>query len=154
MGNCVAPCTSKLLSTEAHGGLNEQPLHPAGDDNKNGPEGQKRKDRSGSRSSENIEAENFSSSKQAVSSMNTGAGIVRVKLVIGKEELAKLLANGFSKQKVMEDLLVKLQAKLGDQSISVYNTYEKNCGTAVLMSSHRGWKPSLESIPEDKNTNN
>jgi len=65
-----------------------------------------------------------------------------------------LLANGFSKQKVMEDLLVKLQAKLGDQSISVYNTYEKNCGTAVLTSSHRGWKPSLESIPEDKNTNN
>jgi len=153
MGNCATPCTSKLVYTEAHGALNEQPLHPAGDDNKNGPDGQKPKDRSRSRSTESKEAENFSSSKQAVSCKNTEAGIVRVKLVIRKQELEESLANGSSKQEVMEDLLVKLRPKLGDESTSVYNTYEENCGTAGLMSSHRGWKPSLESIPEDKNTN-
>lgn len=146
MGNCAAPCTSKMAFSEAHGGLEEQPLHLVVDDNKNG---QKHKVRTRSRSSENC-----SSSEQADYCKNTGAATVRVKLVVRKEELAELVGKGLTKQEVMEDLLAKFQAKLRDQSNSVHNPYEQNFGTAEQMSSHRGWTPSLESIPEDMNTKN
>jgi hypothetical protein len=54
----------------------------------------------------------------------------------------------------LEDILVKLQAKLGDQSTSIYDPYGDNCGTAVWMNNHRGWNSSLERILEDKNINN
>lgn len=148
MGNRIALCTSKRISTEARGGQSEQHLHPVGDDEKYGQDRQKRKDRSRNISRESKEAEDFSSSKPAVPCKNTGGSVVRVKLVIRKQELAKFLSNDLAKTAAMEDLLVELQAKLGDQRTALY---EGNCGTVAQMSSDSRWRPSLESIAEDKN---
>jgi len=123
-------------------GLNEQalhsrqPLHPdsVSDDIR---KGENRSNRSG-------ETKDLSSSKPAVSCVNTGEGVVRVKLVIRKQELAKLLSNGLGKGATMEDILVELQGK---GQASVDNLSEENCGPA-RMGNHGGWKPALESIPE------
>jgi len=115
MGNCVAP-------TSDHGKI--------------GRDEQMGRDRNISISSKSEEAKDLSSPKSPISCEKTGKGVVRVKLVIRKEELAELLANGLSKREAMADLLAK------------------NCGTAARMSSYGGWKPSLERIPEDKNTDN
>ena len=71
---------------------------------------------------------------------------MKVKLVVRKQELVDLLSNGLAKGAAIEDLLVELQAKLGHQSsTAVYNPCQENC--------HSGWRPSLQSIPEEKNTN-
>lgn len=91
------------------------------------------------------QTKDLSSSKPAVSCVNTEEGVVRVKLVIRKQELAELLSNGLGKGATMEDLLVELQGK--GQAASVDNLLEKNCGPA-RMGSHGGWRPALESIPE------
>jgi len=110
MGNCVAP---------------------AADHGNNGRDEQMPRDKS-----DGEETNDLGSPKSVISCEKTGNGVVRVKLVISKKELAELLANGLTQKKAMEDLLVK------------------NCGTAAPMSmSHCGWRPSLESIPEDKNNN-
>ena len=135
MGNCVAICTFKSAFTEAHAGLNEQPLHSVGEQNRNGRDVQRHRDRS--RSSRSRKVETFSSSKPSGSCKNTGEGVVRVKVVIRKQELTKLLSNGLGKRAAMEDLLVELQAKLGDQSTAVYDPYEDNsCIATGLRSPH------------------
>lgn len=113
MGNCVAPSS---------------------DHSQNDRDGQISRDSSRSTSSEGNEAKDLSSAKPALSCEKTGKGFVRVKLVIRKQELTELLANGLSDQEALEDILAK------------------NCGAAARMSSHGGWRPSLESIAEDKNT--
>lgn len=91
------------------------------------------------------ETKDLGSSKPAVSCVNTGEGVVRVKLVIRKQELAELLSNGLGKGATMEDLLVELRGK--GQAASVDNLHEKNCAPARL-GSRGGWRPALESIPE------
>lgn len=91
------------------------------------------------------QTKDLSSSKPAVSCVNSGDGVVRVKLVVRKQELAELLSNGLGKGATLEDLLVELQGK--GQAASVDNLLEKNCGP-TRMGSHGGWRPALESIPE------
>ena len=136
MGNCITPCTFKLVSNEVRG------------NNRNGRDGQKCQDTTRSGSSESNEAEDFNFLKPAVPCKNTRGGIVKVKLVVRKQELVDLLSNGLAKGAAIEDLLVELQAKLGHQSsTAVYNPCKENC--------HSGWRPSLESIPEENiSTNN
>ena len=99
------------------------------------------RDKKGSRSSKSKEAEDFSSLKPPVSCKSGGEGVMRVKLVIRKHELLELLSNGVAKKVAMRDLLVELQAKLGDQSTAVYDPYGENFGTAARMNSHSVWGP-------------
>ena len=76
--------------------------------------------------------------------VNTIEGVVRVKIVIRKQELADMLYKGLGKGATMEDLLVELHGK---GQASVDDSYDENCGSA-RMSNHGGWRPALESIPE------
>lgn len=99
------------------------------------------------RGNKSEETKDLSSSKPAVSCLNTGPeGVVRVKLVIRKQELAELLSKGLGKGATMEDLLVELHGK--GQATVLDNSYDENCGPARIMGNHGGWRPALESIPE------
>ena len=57
------------------------------------------------------EAKELISSKPAISAINTIEGVVRVKLVIIKQELAEMLSKGLGKGATMEDLLVQIHGK-------------------------------------------
>ena len=69
--------------------------------------------------------------------MQNGSGIIRVKMVISKQELDALLAECYMKDKSMERLLLQLECK----AQNVKEDY-------VARRCNGVWRPSLESIPE------
>eukprot|EP01018_Ginkgo_biloba_P022937 Gb_09596 [translate_table: standard] len=78
--------------------------------------------------------------EEAVSSGNKN-GVVRLKVVITKQELAELLSESLAKGASMEDLLVELKAKGAQTRV--------DSSAALARTSVCGWSPALDSIPED-----
>eukprot|EP01018_Ginkgo_biloba_P022938 Gb_09595 [translate_table: standard] len=77
---------------------------------------------------------------EAVSSGNKN-GVIRLRVVITKQELAKLLSDSLAMGTSMEDVLVELKAKGAQTKV--------DSSTAPSRVSNFGWRPALESIPEE-----
>lgn len=76
----------------------------------------------------------YSNTKEVAGKEN--CGVVRIKLVIRKQDLEEMLSEGGT----IEDVILQLQNK---QSVDSF----KNLNTGASQNS-RGWKPVLPSIPE------
>ncbi|KAJ4705247.1 hypothetical protein OWV82_022049 [Melia azedarach] len=79
-------------------------------------------------------------SDQEVGGGGKEAGVVRIKLVISKQELENLLQKGGVS---VQDMVSKIQSN--KQSA---NKYDHQAGCFQDDDSKKGWKPELESIPE------